>query len=324
MADTTFKPRKAHGITHLYNEHLIAFQHTTSSVSLPPGARQNILFFIGGLTDNICTPPHTSAIAAHLSLCWGLVEVQLTSSGRGFGTSSLRQDAKEIGECVDYFRSLGVDKVALMGHSTGCQDVMQYLVGSANKSNPGAAEADEEARSRPSVQGAILQAPVSDREGMEVTGYDPDTLWHAVELAEELVKAGKEENVLPFELTRDVLDTTPTSAYRFLSLSQKGGDDDFFSSDLDDEMFEQTFGKIPMATKLCVLYSGKDEYCQENIDKEGLMRRWRVQVEKGTAGEEGWSGKSGVVQGASHSLKGDPEEVVDDMVNRVVGFLESL
>lgn len=283
-----------------------------------------MLFFIGGLTDNIFTPPHTTAIAARLSLCWDLVEVQLTSSGRGFGTSSLRQDAKEIGECVEYFRSLGVDKVVLMGHSTGCQDVMQYLVGSANKSNPGATEADRDASFRPPIQGAILQAPVSDREGMEVTGYDPDILWQAVELAEELVEAGKGENVLPFELTRDVLDTTPTSAYRFLSLSQKGGDDDFFSSDLEDEMFEQTFAKIPMGTKLCVLYSGKDEYCQGKIDKEELIGRWKKQVEKGTAGEEAWSKRSGVVEGASHSLKGDPQEVVDDMVQRVVGFLESL
>ena len=283
-----------------------------------------MLFFIGGLTDNIFTPPHTSAIAVRLSLCWDLVEIQLTSSGRGFGTSSLRQDAKEVGECVAYFRSLGVDKVALMGHSTGCQDVMQYLVGSANKANSGAAEADQEVHSRPFIQGAILQAPVSDREGMEVTGYDPDILWQAVELAKELVGAGKGENVLPFELTRDVLDTTPTSAYRFLSLSQKGGDDDFFSSDLDDAMFEQTFGKIPKGTKLCVLYSGKDEYCQEKIDKEELIGRWKTQVKKGWAGEEGWSERSGVVGGASHSLKGDPEEVVDDMVGRVVSFLESL
>lgn len=283
-----------------------------------------MLFFIGGLTDNIFTPPHTSAIAARLSLCWGLVEVQLTSSGRGFGTSSLRQDAREIGECVEYFRSLGVDKVALMGHSTGCQDVMQYLVGSANKSNPGAADADEESHSRPAIQGAILQAPVSDREGMEVTGYDPDILWHAEELAVELVKAGKGENVLPFELTRDVLDTTPTSAYRFLSLSQKGGDDDFFSSDLDDNMFAQTFGKISKGTKLCVLYSGRDEYCQEKLDKERLIGKWKAHVEEGTAGKEGWSDRSGVVEGASHSLKGDPQEVVDDMVQRVVGFLESL
>jgi hypothetical protein len=36
------------------------------------------------------------------------------------------------------------------------------------------------------------------------------------------------------------------------------------------------------------------------------------------------SAHGGVVRSASHNLNGNPEEVVNDLVKRVVGFLEGL
>jgi len=60
-----------------------------------------------------------------------------------------------------YFRKIGkFGKIVLMGSSTGCQDVMEYLTG-AN------------AAKRPRIDGGILQAPVSDREAI-IMSMKPD------------------------------------------------------------------------------------------------------------------------------------------------------
>ena len=73
---------------------------------------------------------YPSTIAKSLPADWAIAEVLLSSSYRGWGTSSLTKDAKELAECVGYFRGLRPGReVVLMGHSTGCQDVMEYVVG---------------------------------------------------------------------------------------------------------------------------------------------------------------------------------------------------
>jgi len=73
---------------------------------------------------------YPSTIAKSLPPNWAIAEVLLSSSYRGWGTSSLQKDAKELAECVGYFCKLRPGReVVLMGHSTGCQDVMEYVVG---------------------------------------------------------------------------------------------------------------------------------------------------------------------------------------------------
>lgn len=73
---------------------------------------------------------YPTTIASSLPPHWSIAEVLLSSSYRGWGTSSLAKDAKEIAECVEYFSKLRPGKkVVLMGHSTGCQDCLEYLVG---------------------------------------------------------------------------------------------------------------------------------------------------------------------------------------------------
>lgn len=51
---------------------------------------------------------------------------------------------------------LGKQKIILMGHSTGCQDAMQYLL-TKHHQTP--------------IHGAILQAPCSDREAFAEEGH---------------------------------------------------------------------------------------------------------------------------------------------------------
>lgn len=86
----------------------------------------------------------------------------------------------------------------ILGSSTGCQDIMTYLL-THNTSTP--------------IQGAILQAPVSDRECFD----DPKVI-KAGELAEKMVKEGRGEEVVPKEVATEAWGMERVTAYRMWSL----------------------------------------------------------------------------------------------------------
>jgi pimeloyl-ACP methyl ester carboxylesterase len=288
------------GQLHRYNDRLVAFQHDI--ISTP----KNLLLWIGGLGDNLLSTPYPSTLVEHLAKGWSLVEVSISSSLNGWGTGSVLRDAEELGECVSYFRKLcGADrKIVLMGHSTGCQDAMQYVSGSVKL---------------PPLDGVILQAPVSDREGLE-TGVPDDALQQVTEIAQKYLSNGQGSQVLPTNLSGRLFGSTPMSAYRALSLlsPNKDGDEDFFSSDLSDSDFEKTFGKFT-STPLLILCSGNDEHVPPHVDVQGLIQRWSAIVEK--CG--GWVDREngGIVERASHNLADDHEGVILELCRRVRGFL---
>jgi len=196
-----------------------------------------------------------------------------------------------------------------MGHSTGCQDVMEYLVGPDHAT-------------RPKIDGGILQASVSDREAMGLM-LSKEQYASTNALAASMVADGRGEDVLPFAATHGFFDS-PVCARRWLSLASPGHDgvDDYFSSDLSDEQLDKTFGSLPRESRLCILYSGNDEYVPEYVDKAALVRKW-VGVVKAGGGDVD-ENHSGVLEGATHDLRSNPEEVVQSLVRRVVGFLEDL
>jgi triacylglycerol esterase/lipase EstA (alpha/beta hydrolase family) len=54
------------------------------------------------------------------ALGWTLTQVELSSSGIGYGTSSIRQDSEELDELVKCLRERrNKEKVVFLGHSTG-------------------------------------------------------------------------------------------------------------------------------------------------------------------------------------------------------------
>jgi pimeloyl-ACP methyl ester carboxylesterase len=124
-------------LAHDYNStlvpHACIYELLTPDVlSNPAGAgpggaqkKKHALVFIGGLGDGPHTVPAVRAVAARMSERlpdWSVFEVRLNSSFGQWGFSSLKEDAREIGEVVNYLRGrLGRNKVVLMGHSTGCQ-----------------------------------------------------------------------------------------------------------------------------------------------------------------------------------------------------------
>lgn len=298
------------GTLHAYARPLTAFEHASPHPS--PSPAPNLILWLGGLGDGPLGVTYPSTLAASLPRTWSLAEVLLSSSYDGWGTGSLARDAHELGKCVAYFRAQRPGaKIVLMGHSTGCQDIMAYLLGG----EPGSE----------AIDGAVLQAGVSDREGWaEIVKGDEElerVLGETVAEAGRMVDAGEGEVVMAKRGNR-VLDMfgAACSAYRVWSLLARGGDDDFFSTDLEDEKLRATFGKIPKRTRVMFLWGSEDPYVPREVDKAGTLARWARFVREGGAVVDEVNG--GVVVGASHNLNDDGEEVVGDLVGRVVRFVE--
>jgi len=297
------------GTLHRYTKRLVAFEHASPHGSSPP---TNLVLWIGGLGDGLLTVSYPRTLAQALPAPWGLAEVMLASSYGGFGTSSVARDAKEVAACVEYFRALRPGgKIVLMGHSTGSQDAMEYVVGKA-------------ASERPKVDGVVLQGSVSDREALRES-LPGDTYEKLIKVSREYIDSGRADDVLPASLGIKVYGRTPVTAYRldsFLGAEGPGkGDDDYFSSDLPMEKLRETFGAFK-DVPLIMLFSGADEHCPKHIDKHALVNKWtKVVKESGGIVDEQYGG---VVPKAHHNYDQDPEDVVQDLCRRVSGFVEKI
>lgn len=222
----------------------------------------------------------------------------------------MQSDVEELSKCVKYFRSIKSGKIILMGHSTGCQDVMKYLTGQ------GYGE-------RAPVDGGILQAPVSDREAI-VAELPPKVYSERCAYAQKMIDGGRGEEYLASNWSTEIYGTiAPLTARRFLSLMSPNhdGDDDYFSSDLSDDQLTRTFGSLPKGSPLCILLSGADEYMPASINKKGLIERWINVGKQGTASVD--EIHSGIVDDATHNLK-ENDDVVKDLAERVIGFATGL
>lgn len=109
------------------------FPSPTSHACAYESGRQdakNALVFIGGLGDGPHTVPYPRAIAKKLgeesSPSYSVFEFRLKSSFSGFGFARLVDDVADISALVKYLRSIGKERIVLMGHSTGCQVKNNY------------------------------------------------------------------------------------------------------------------------------------------------------------------------------------------------------
>lgn len=218
-----------------------------------PGA-PHALLLLGGLTDTLGSLPYTDALAHALSpLGISIVLPQLSSGLGGYGVSSVEADAREVAAAVFALRTRTQHAKAaifLLGHSTGCQDIIAYL-------RCGAQSRGEEC----TIQGAILQGPCSDRLDWELSNADDPSALETLENATELVRKGQGSTLLPRVampaprpahtrtqgpaalqgvgeprgIHEDAVREPPFTAYRYWSLFAKGGDEDYFSLDVDEE-----------------------------------------------------------------------------------------
>lgn len=258
MATTSPFPAPLRGTLQLYQKEPVALPYFDTDAELP-----HSLVFVPGLTNTIGTLPYLPRLAESIrSHGFSLVQPQLTSNLGGYGQCTLEGDAQEIAACVSHLRRLPPKRhgnVVLMGHSTGCQDSIAYLLSSERAADP-----------LTRIDGAILQAPVSDREYYEQERNSApsdqirEEMDRELEHATQLFRSGQGAALIPrkdaasIELPTDPLDpphaedrssnsrsssttgnasavlAAAMTAYRTWSLKAKGGHDDFFSTDLQD------------------------------------------------------------------------------------------
>lgn len=302
----------SNGILHSPAHGLLAFEHNTGASS----SSQNYILFIPGLGDTILSVHYAATLATLLPTSWRVIELALSSASKGWTTSSLKQDAEELETIVRYFRNLAGDagKIVLMGHSTGCQISAEYVVGPWKNVDGGKYSTS----GRPKVDGVVLQAGISDREGVaDIEGLNiPDTLT----TAKNMVKSGNGGD----HMSKQVLDSpflAQPTAQRWVSLVDEEGDDDYFSSDIGDERIQRIWGlgglegiKMPV----CVMWGEQDEYLPKWVDKKQVLDRWKAAA-KGT-----WDEGSGIVLGATHNLNQSNEAAVKDLCGRVVRFVTKI
>ncbi|CAL5066423.1 unnamed protein product [Urochloa decumbens] len=231
---------------------LFKYGPKSAQVAFRTGDFNHQVIFIGGLTDGLLATDYLEPLSLALEVeKWSLVQPLLSSSYTGYGISSLEQDALELDQLISYLiNKENSEGVILLGHSTGCQDIVHYM-----RTNFACSKA---------VSGVILQAPVSDREYRATL---PETA-EMIDLAAKMISDGRGMDLMPREANPDA----PITAYRYHSLCSYMGDDDMFSSDLSEDQLRQRLGHMS-TTQSQVIFSMGDEYVPEYVDKKALVDR---------------------------------------------------
>jgi len=313
------------GTLHHFASSLVAFEHqpkTSTSSTTPP---HNALLFLDGLYGSLLNVTYARLLSTKVPTSWAVIEVTLPSSGpTGWCTGSLTTDAAALAKAVAYFRNTPQfhrGKFVLMGHSTGCQTATEYVLGPWK-----APQIPQETLDRPPVDGVVLQAGVSDAEALREE-YGEEKMRAITAVAREWVVDGRGEDILPrATVGGGVFGSEVPCARRWVSLASVDGEgeDDYFSSDADDEKVRRIWGRGGFGGRgvpVMPLLGGEDESMPGFVDKEALMMRWTGMVEE--AGGEVGAG-SGVIPGASHNLNKSSEDVREDLCRRVVEFLQKI
>ena len=217
-------------------------------VSLSPDRSvcSNALLLVPGLSSGFMSLSYTEQLSKQLmTVNYSLVQVNLSSSFQQFGISSLQKDCKELTQLVKYLKSeYAFESIVFLGHSTGTQDALHFA---------------KYSDACQLINGFVLQAAVSDRDILaEMTEITPQLF----EEAKRLKAEGKSDALLS-----EKLEGAPITAYRFLSLAERLGDEDMFSVDLTTEEMKSIIPQVKVPISLC--YSADD---QSVPDKDGQRK----------------------------------------------------
>jgi len=222
--------------------HLLGFITPSRQIKT---SKASCCIVVGGLTDGFLSLRYVPSLAERLNaMGWSVCQVNLSSSWNQFGTSSVMQDAKELWLLVDHLRKQrGFHRIGIIGHSTGCQDIMHMMKQYDEQGCP----------PHRSLDFAVFQGGISDRQAMVGThGFDGLLAEANAALAE-----GQPDKVLSEKLFGIV----SISAYRFHSMASKLGDEDFFSTDLTQEELAPRLK--PLTVPSLFVYSEDDEYVKD-------------------------------------------------------------
>lgn len=197
---------------------------------------------IGGLTDGLLSLPYAEKLSKKLeslSKPYSLIQPLLRSSNLQYGWHTINDDVEDLNTLINYLinKRTNFESIILMGHSTGCQDVIHYFRQYKNHSK---------------IIEIILQGPVSDREYLSELSSTKDQLNYCY----------KNKTNLNEWLPRYLHDP-PLTIERCLSLNEKNSIEDVFSSDLIDEEIKTIYDNLNIP--IIWIWSKQDEYVSNNI-----------------------------------------------------------
>jgi pimeloyl-ACP methyl ester carboxylesterase len=234
------------------------------ALTTPVTMKRNKCILVGGLSDGLLPLPYTQALE---QVCqandWSLVQPILSSSYTGFGHGSLDRDVQELEQLLEYLMiHRRGERFCLVGHSTGCQDAVHFLKTAAD-------------RYVNRLALVVLQAPVSDRESAMID--DTADYQEHLAMAQGLRDEGKADEMMPRKCF-----WAPITAQRFLDLQERGGCDDYFSSDYTNDELRERLQHVGIRARsaattsrlrVLVAVSGMDEYVPKHVDKRQVMDR---------------------------------------------------
>ncbi len=181
---------------------------------------------------------------------------------------------------VDFVEKAGAKRIALVGHSTGCQKSIYW--------------ASKKGTAHPKVKAVVLLAPVSDRAAyLKELGLQK--LSKAESVARSLVRAKKSDSLLPREIWPGEAD-----AQRVLSLISNDSEEEIFLYAQPNRM-PRTLRKVHIPT--LVFWAERDEYAYGPANE---IARW---FEKSLKCDH----KVVIVPNVGHSFKGGETLVAKEM-----------
>ncbi|CAF3160003.1 unnamed protein product [Rotaria socialis] len=215
---------------------LVAFE----SGSLSSSSR--CLILIGGLSDGLLSLPYVERLSSSLESLsdpYTLIQPLFRSSNLQYGWHTIDDDIEDLKTLIEYLinNRPNLTSIILMGHSTGCQDIIHFL---------------RQERKHLKIHRVILQGPVSDRQYLSQLSSTKDQLNYCLK---------NDENIK--EWLPRYLHDPPLTVQRCLSFNQPNSIEDLFSSDLTDEQLNQIYEKIE--TPITWIWSKQDEYVPSSI-----------------------------------------------------------
>jgi len=249
------------------------------------------LILLGGLTDGLLSLPYVERLSSKLDLLskpYSLIQPLLRSSNLQYGWHTINNDIEDLKTLINYLinNRNNLESIILMGHSTGCQDIIHYL---------------RQDKIYPKILQVILQGPVSDRQYLSELSSTKDQLNYCY-------KNNKNIN----EWLPRYLHDPPLTIERCLSLNEINSIEDLFSSDLTDEQLKNIYKNINIP--ITWIWSKQDEYVPNHI---------KDQVENFVKNKLANKTNSTFIllENADHAITNEQEQIF--MIEKIIEILSS-
>jgi pimeloyl-ACP methyl ester carboxylesterase len=264
------------------NYKLVAFESGTLSSS-------RCLILLGGLTDGLLSLPYVERLSSKLeslSKPYSLIQPLLRSSNLQYGWHTIDNDIQDLKTLINYLTNNrdNLESIILMGHSTGCQDIIHYL-------------RQEKIDSK--IVQVILQGPVSDRQYLSRLSSTKDQLNYCYK---------NKDNIN--EWLPRYLHDPPLTIERCLSLNEINSKEDLFSSDLTDEQLKNIYENISIP--ITWIWSKKDEYVPDDI-KDQLENFIKNKLSNKS------NSKFILLENADHAVNNQQEQIY--MIEQIIQIL---